>query len=156
MIVTADKLPLVGLVGCGKAKAKTDKPLPAKRLYTGGLFRSSLRFATDRCKYTFIVSAKYGLIKITQKIEPYDMTLKDLCKGERDAWAIEVVRVLREQMHTVCYPFQVVLLAGSMYADPLYQECFWNHIPACRPMLGLGQGQRLKWLSEQRKIARKK
>lgn len=156
MLSGANSIPLVGLVGCGKAKVKTDEPVPARSLYTGGLFRGSLRFSLDCCQHTFIVSAKYGLLELTKKVEPYDMTLKDMCAGERDAWAIEVVRRLREQMNGKGFPFQAVILAGAVYADPLYTECSWNHIPACRPMRGLGQGQRLKWLAEQRKIIKKK
>jgi hypothetical protein len=144
------------LVGCGKAKVDTPTPVPAKKLYTGGLFKSCFRFSTDRCDYTFIVSAKYGLLSPDEKILTYDMTLTDLRKGEIDAWAIEVVRELAARMRGVCYPFQAVILAGSTYADPIFRECSWNHIPACRPMRGMPQGKRLKWLAEQHRIAAKK
>lgn len=144
---------LVGLVGCGKKKIETEKPVPAGELYTGNLFRNTMRFAIGHCQHVFIVSAQYGLLHPTQPVMPYEKKITDLCKGERNAWAIAVVRSLYGEMrgqfgHNGDPLFRAIILAGAAYADLLHEELRWNRIPSCRPMRGLGQGQRMKWLSQ--------
>lgn len=145
-------LELVALVGCGRKKLQTNEPVPARKLYTSGLFRSSLRFAVCKCDRIFIVSAEHGLVGLEQPLLPYDKKITDLCRGERKAWAIQVVRDLYNKMDGRFEingnpMFRTVLLAGSAYADLLYEELRWNRIPVCRPMRGLTQGEGLKWLS---------
>jgi len=151
---------LVGLVGCGKKKLETEEPVPAGELYTGSLFRSTMHFAAQHCQRVFIVSAQYGLLDPAQPVLPYEKKITDLCKGERKAWAITVVRSLYDEMdgqfgHNGDPLFRTIILAGAAYADLLHEELRWNRVPSCRPMRGLGQGQRMRWLSQCKNASKK-
>ena len=62
------------IIGCGKAKQAA--PAPAGDLYTSAYIRCAVRWARsvtspDRI---LILSAKHGLIRSTQTIEPYDVS----------------------------------------------------------------------------------
>jgi hypothetical protein len=63
------------IISCGGAKA--DHPAPAFRLYTGAYFKATARYALSRTQpeNIRILSAKYGLIKLLDVIEPYDLRL---------------------------------------------------------------------------------
>lgn len=143
---------LVGLIGCGKKKLDTKAPVPASRLYIDGLFRSSLRFAQQRCNRVFVVSDQYGLVDLAQPLLPYNSRITEFCRGEQKAWAIKVVRTLSNKMGKYLNRngealFQTVILTNAPYADLLHAELQWNKIPSCRPLKDLGYKERLRWLS---------
>lgn len=63
--------PDVRVVGCGKQKA--DRPMPARRLYTGGLTSIRLQLC-EALGRVLIFSAKYGIVEPEEVLEPYDQT----------------------------------------------------------------------------------
>jgi len=95
---------------------------------------------------TFILSAKYHLTPMEKELEPYNLTLKDFNKDEKQKWGETVVSQMKEkgidpQKDTF------IFLAGSEYIKPLK-----DHIPEENienPMEGKRMGERLSWLNSQ-------
>ena len=61
-----------------------------------------------------ILSAKYGLIKPDEVIEPYNETLKEKSIEDRREWSMKVVQELRPQCSAGT---SVVFLAGEKYRE---------------------------------------
>ncbi|MCR4964918.1 MAG: hypothetical protein K6A41_04605 [Bacteroidales bacterium] len=81
------------LISCSKSKRKESSPLPAKSLYTGKLFQKSLQYAEQQNPDNILVlSAKYHVVKLNQKLEYYDLYLADLHAAERKEWAATVLK----------------------------------------------------------------
>lgn len=140
------KLTRVGLVGC--ASSKLQRPAPARDLYTSQLFRKASAYAEATCERWYVLSAKHGLVHPDTMLEPYNIKLG---VNHRDSppihqWADRVRVQLAEELVEV--PRVVlVTLAGEQYRTVL-RPCQW---PFEIPMLGLGIGQQLGWLT--RKLA---
>lgn len=141
----------VCLVGCGKAKLP--RAAKAADLYTGSLFQASRRYA-ESCDEWRILSARYGLLHPDTVVTPYDQRVKP---KERAQWgAVVANRLIGEMLD--CGPYDVVILAGEDYAQPmidaLRSESAWrcNCIGARSPMRGLGIGERMQWLMREWRI----
>jgi hypothetical protein len=71
---TATKTYMV--IPCGAEKAS--EPTTAEKLYTSSNFRLTLAAAkVAGCDEVLILSAKYGLLRLTDKVEPYDVKMGD-------------------------------------------------------------------------------
>jgi len=86
----------IGLVGC--VKSKHDKPMAARDLYTSPLFRGRRRYVEHTCKRWFVLSAKHGLVDPDTVLEPYDETLKNAGRGERQRWSAAVLNALKVEL----------------------------------------------------------
>lgn len=65
------------LISC--VKTKLDHPAKAEDLYISDLFVKNLTFARKlKPDYIFILSAKYGLLKLNDRIAPYEKTLNQM------------------------------------------------------------------------------
>src|SRR3954467_11439635 len=78
--------PRVALVGCSASKLK--KSAPARELYTSALFRAAYDYAERTCEAVLIVSAFYGVIAPQAVIRPYDRSLRQYNKREREDWGV--------------------------------------------------------------------
>src|SRR5687768_5389028 len=86
----------IALISCGKSKLS--KPASAQELYIGDLFQKSLAYARHRkADAIYILSAKYGLVDLEQRIEPYEKTLNRMPAAEVKAWADQVLGELRSR-----------------------------------------------------------
>ena len=134
------------LLSC--TKSKLDSPSQAQDLYSPSpMFQKTKAYGeTLKPDKTFILSAKYHLTPMEKELEPYDMTLKDFNKDEKQKWGETVVSQMKEkgidpQKDTF------IFLAGSEYIKPLK-----DHIPEENienPMEGKRMGERLSWLNSQ-------
>ncbi len=86
------------------AKSKVNYPCEAQELYSASsIFNKRLRYALNKRKELkeqvniYILSAKYGLLNLDDKIAPYDMFLATETKEYKVAWASRVL----EQMKSV-------------------------------------------------------
>ena len=105
------------------------------------LFQKTMAYAKSlNPKAIFILSAKYGLLKPNDVIEPYEQTLKAMKAGERRAWAQRVIGDLRQ--HSDLSNDHFVFLAGTAYRQYLIPH-LKNYLV---PMEGLGIGKQLQWL----------
>lgn len=144
----------VFLIGCGKRKRR--EPCIAVRLYTGGLFKSSLIYALQRVcgepvhERVFVLSARYGLLSTTDVVVPYDLRLDDLDRAARREWGLDVADALHAR-GLVRPDVELVVLAGRAYVDALRFGLEDLRAPGAGPAVstpleGLGIGQRLAWL----------
>jgi len=115
----------------------------AQDLYVSPLFQKNLRYAKSlNPDKIFILSAKYGLLSLTDEVEPYDKTLNKMTSNEIKEWANSVLKQLQKVSDLDKEEF--VFLAGNNY-----RKFLLPHIKNYKiPMLGLGIGKQLKWLTE--------
>ncbi len=115
----------------------------AKDLYVSTLFKLNLQYAIKlEPDHIFILSAKYGLLPLDKKIEPYEKTLNKMSAIEIQRWAYMVL----DQIRKVCVinETKFIFLAGERYRKYLLP-----HInDASIPLKGLGIGKQLKKLKE--------
>ena len=129
------------LISCVSKKQKT--PARAEELYISPFFKYNLSYAKMlKPKRIFILSAKYGLLKLNEVIEPYNMTLKKMKDKEIKDWSEKVIKELKKE--TSIEEDEFVITAGEKYRKHL--------LPLIKnytlPLKGLGIGKQLKFLKE--------
>ena len=134
------------LLSC--TKSKLDKPAPAQELYSASpMFQKTLEYGKSlKPDKMYILSAKHHLVPLTKELAPYDKTLKDMPKDEKDTWGEETLK----QMKSVGINPQnnkFIFLTGSEYMKPLTKHIPEENIE--KPMEGGRMGERLKWLNQQ-------
>ena len=132
----------VGLISC--VKKKQDKEADASELYISPLFKKSKAYATERLDKYFILSAKYGLLKPTDKIQPYDMTLNTMHKEERIEWA---ENVFKELIEVISKKDEIVFLAGENYREFLEKKINERGNKTACPLYKMSIGEQLQWYS---------
>ena len=129
------------LISC--VSKKLNHKSKAQDLYVSPLFQKNLRYAKSlNPDKIFILSAKYGLLSLTDVVEPYDKTLNKMTSNEIKEWANSVLKQLQKVFDLDKEEF--VFLAGNNYRKFLLPRIKNYKIP----MLGLGIGKQLKWLTE--------
>lgn len=134
----------IALIACSSSKAPAEEE--ARRLYQGTLFHKSVMFAEKTCNEWAVLSAKYGLVRPNERIQPYDETLNTKTRADRLNWAGRVVESIRAEWN--CIPCVFVFLAGAKYREGVLEAL--SAIPDVSvevPMQGLGIGRQLQWLS---------
>ena len=86
----------IGLVGC--VSEKHDRPAPARDLYRSALFLGRRRYVEESCDDWFILSAKHGLVRQDEVLEPYDEALTGAGRAIKRAWARRVIEQLAEAL----------------------------------------------------------
>lgn len=131
----------VHLVAC--VSQKGDRPMRARDLYRSDWFNKARAYVTMQGGRWFILSALHGVVRPTDRITPYDLTLGAMSAAERRAWGERV----GEQLAAAIGPrTPVVILAGRLYRAPI---AAWAGDRATVPMQGLGIGQQKAWLAGQ-------
>lgn len=146
------------LLGCSKRKA--ERPCAAEHLYQGDLFAKSLAYARLHAldENIRVLSARYHVVRLHQKLGVYDETLNRMSARKRRAWGAAVTHALSIQFGTAVkgggiWPpmggVHFVILAGRKYRDVITgmieaSESTWE-----APMAGLGIGEQLAWLKEE-------
>ena len=103
----------------------------------------ALQFAeSTRPDAIYILSAKYGLVELDQRLAPYDDTLNGKSDREMQQWAQAVLRDLAMRADLVHDQF--VFLAGERYRRHLVRQL--QHVDI--PMKGLGIGKQLGFLKQ--------
>ena len=134
----------VGLISC--AASKLDRAAPAQALYTSVLFRKCREYAVRHCDAWFILSAKHGLLRPDEVIEPYDITLNSMPSTERRAWAERIWSALSSQLPSGA---RVIVLAGQRYREHLVPRMEQRGCHVEVPLLGMRIGEQLRWLTRQ-------
>jgi hypothetical protein len=125
----------VALVAC--CSTKGSKPAPAAELYCSDLFKKSAAYARATCGSWLILSALYGVVEPERVIHPYNFTLAELSKRERESWAWRTEDALAARFPgRVCF----VVLGGIHY------EAAVERLPHEAPLARLPIGRRLAWL----------
>jgi hypothetical protein len=136
----------VVLVSCSAGKAS--EAAPAEELYNSDLFKKQLEYAKKLTNSNdiYIISAKYYLIPLRTKIEPYNKTLKDMSADERQNWSNTVLDQLKKKGYDLDKD-KFVILAGNSYRQ--YLEPHMKNVEA--PFSGLRIGQQKKALLQKLK-----
>lgn len=82
----------IGLVGCVKTKRNVGSA--ARDLYTSTLFTGRRRYVEQSCDQWFVLSARHGLVRDDEWLEPYDETLNDQSAASKRGWADKVLGAL--------------------------------------------------------------
>lgn len=131
----------VALVSC--VKQKLTVPAAAQDLYVSPLFKKSRQWAEQNCDQWYVLSAKYGLVFPSQRIKPYEMTLKSMSTLDRAQWANNVYCMMQEA-GILRDNAIFIWLAGNHYKKDL-RMLLQSYVQA-DPMRSLRMGERLKWL----------
>ena len=134
---------MIVIIGCGKSKQ--DKSCEAEKMYTGKYFKTCLEYAKTFNSPVYILSAEYGLLRLNDKIQPYDKTLNTMSKKESLEWANKV----KHQILNNNIPLdKVVFLCGKNYhqhLSSLFSECVY-------PLRDLkGMGYQISYMLQQLK-----
>jgi len=125
----------IGLISCSKAKLET--VAPARDLYArSDLFRKAATYCSKHLDGWYVLSAKHGLVAPEQVLEPYDLTLSQLSRARRRAWAKQVAGCLLELGDV-----ELEAHAGSAYVHPLVEA----GVKLADPLSGLSIGRRKRW-----------
>lgn len=149
--------PHVVLIACSASKATTHKPIPARELYTGQLFKLSLDYAEHAGALPFVLSAAHGLVLIDEPLSMYDFTMSELSARERDAWGERAMSRLCAALQ-LRVPSRVEVLAPKLYAESIFGELRFfasEHTPVEKrwptaeyPLKGLGIGEQKRELNQ--------
>lgn len=138
----------VYVISCSKTKQDIEagSSVAAIELYISSLFKKSVEYvysvASNKDKIV-ILSARHCVLNPDDKIQYYNETIKDKKLIEKKEWAEEAY----DQLKSIdCDEF--VFLCGSDYLKYLYPLLDKNKENYSVLMLGMGIGQRLKWLKE--------
>lgn len=146
----------IALIACCKSKDWSLEPKTPDKLYTGQLFQAQLAYARQRLpdEQIYILSAKYGLVGLSQPIHPYEQTLNGMDSAERFAWAWEVDASLRYH----CSEAKTVwMMAGKKYQEYLAERLGKRDIEILRPHpAAYGYGQQVSWYQQQVEAVRYK
>lgn len=130
------------LVAC--VKTKHNESSKAKDLYISSWFRKARACVEKTRRPWLILSAKHGLVKPDQAIEPYEQTLNQMSVEQRQQWASDVIESLEPHLKGVS---SVVMLASKKYRQLLQANLKRRNIEVLVPMAGLSQGKQLAWLN---------
>ena len=116
-----------GLVSCSRRKVDSERPLPARELYSASPdFQRWLRWSEKQCDKTFIISGKYGLVETNQYLANYDVDLRHYPTEGQEAWARFIVHAMLNQgVSSAC---EVHICADSLYRSLLQGELGRHHI----------------------------
>ncbi|MGW1231416.1 DUF6884 domain-containing protein [Streptomyces californicus] len=123
------------VVACGEKKSERPGKIRADERYTGNYFTACLMAAEVMDGATMVLSAKYGLIPLSEEIEDYNVRLGS--KG-----SIRLAAVERQVEELGLTDARVTILGGARYVKAARQ--IWTHVDA--PLTG-GIGQQLKQLA---------
>jgi hypothetical protein len=131
--------------------AKTDYKCKAEELYSPSpMFQKSLEFAKRlNPDKIYILSALHHVVSLEEELEPYNKTVKNMSKSEKDIWGLKVKKKLEENGINLKED-KFIFFAGSEYQKPLTRFIPSKNLKD--PLIGKRFGERLKWFNEKLKI----
>jgi hypothetical protein len=112
-------------------------------LYYGQFFSKCLKYAeSQKPDKILVLSSKYGLLRLDEEKEPYNVALSEMPARERRAWAENVIAQLKHECDTENDHF--LILAIDLYLE--YIQSALKHKKM--PMQGLRRGEKLTWLND--------
>ncbi len=137
----------VVLVGCVAQKAA--QRMAARDLYVSPLWRCRRGYAEREApRRWLILSAAFGLVHPDEVLSPYNRTLADERKGEREAWGRRAAAGLRAYRYGPPARLRVEVHAGEAYRQFLVPRLGEMGMEVVEPLAGLGIGSQLEWYSQ--------
>jgi hypothetical protein len=127
--------------------AKTEYKCRAEELYSPSpMFQKSLEYSkrlkSDRI---YVLSALHYVVPLDKELEPYNKTVKDMSKNEKDSWGLNVKKIL-EQEGINLKEDRFIFFAGQEYQKPLTKFIPPKNLKDT--LIGKRFGERLKWFNE--------
>ncbi|MGG3608074.1 DUF6884 domain-containing protein [Priestia megaterium] len=132
----------IALVSC--TKVKSTYPCNAREMYQQStLFKKAVKYI-EHNKYDdwFVLSAKYGLLRQHDLIEPYDLTLNNMKVSERKIWSELILKQIENLQLNIK---QIDFYAGAKYREYLIPVLELNGIKYNVPLQGKGIGEQLNF-----------
>jgi hypothetical protein len=128
------------LIQCCKTKLSYENK--ASDIYISPLFKKSLIYAKQlNPQAIHILSAKYGLLDLEIKIQPYNSTLKNMNHRQRKEWADKILKDISNKYDI--YKDKFIFLTGIPYREFLIDKIKNYEIP----LEGLSIGRQLQKLN---------
>lgn len=88
-------------------------------IYLGNYFKTCLDYAKSLTTEDniYILSAKYGVLHLTDEITPYNITLNNATKQQYQEWKLKVLQQLKDLNITSDTP--ITMLCGKNYYKEL-------------------------------------
>ena len=132
------------LISCSSEKEST--ATTAEQLYISSLFKKSLARAKKlNPDAIYILSDNYYLLKLEDKVEYYDISIKDMSSEEKKAWGEKVIAKLKQVADLKNDKF--IILAGENYLKQILPHISSENIEL--PLKGQKRGVRLRTLNEE-------
>lgn len=91
----------IAILSCSKKKHNILEggKIEARDLYQGQIFRKSYIYALKFLKFDkiYILSAKYGLLRPSNKVSTYDETLKNFSAEKKKEWSKRVLEQMKSE-----------------------------------------------------------
>ena len=123
---------MIALIGCVKSKNKGIHK--ACDLYNSPLFKYQLEYAKKKTNNIYILSAKYGVLKLDDKIRDYEQTLNNMSDKQIKEWSFKVYNQLTEL--GVSKKDKIIFLCEKNYYKYLKKIFTNNKIPFENQPLG--------------------
>lgn len=145
--MSANTTKTVCILGCVKTKRNAPGKITAIDLYIGIRFTLMLEYARKHYNddRIYILSDEYGLVKLTDEIETYEKSLKNMTPGERDLWGNRIIDQLRNEGYNPDTD-EFEILAGAMYVRHITGEGKIRNFNL--PLKGMKIGEQLHFLKE--------
>ena len=86
----------IGLVSCARLKVETKEPIAARTLYSATPeFNQWVKVSEKVCSETYVISGRYGLVDLDQRLPEYDVDMRHFPPEGQAAWARFIVELLR-------------------------------------------------------------
>ncbi len=130
----------IALISC--TKKKKDYKCKTEEMYSeSDLFKKTLQYCKQqKFDKIYILSAKYGVLKLDDKIEPYNITLNKIGKQEKIIWGIKISKWIKDNLDIYDEIY--------MFAGKNYYKYIDIHNKMNLPLKNLSIGKRLRWLKE--------
>ena len=129
----------IAFIGCAKKK-KSHKCKVEEMYSPSTLFRLTLQYCKQHFDKIFILSAKYGVLQLNDKIEPYNITLNKMSKQKRVIWGVKILNWINSNLDIYD---EIYIFAGKNYYKYIN---IYNKINL--PFGNMKMGERVKWLKE--------
>lgn len=132
----------VAIIACGARKEET--AMPAEKLYARStLFRFAVSYAKKNFQAVYCLSARHGLLRLTDVIEPYNQGLGQMHGKEFKDW----LRTVTEQI-TKEIPEGSELHFFAGYKARLLMKWLEEKYQCSAPLANYRIGKQLKFLKE--------
>ncbi len=137
---------ILALISCAKKKA--DRRCSARELYSASpFFRKALSVAEAVSDTVYVLSAKHGLVELSDHLSPYEKTLVGASRKIQKEWSAKVYEALRRTK-----PYReagtILWFAGMDYRRYLSEKILEDDKRSVIPLKGLSQGPQEARLKE--------
>ena len=104
----------IALIAC--VKEKKSEPCAAREMYISQSFKAWMNYAESwGANQIYILSGKYGLLELEEKIAPYNVNLNMAKSEERQSWSLGVIQKLSDK--AVLSQDHFLVLTNSIYSE---------------------------------------